>query len=53
MERCHAPYNIQREDYVWQWMEEVICSYLDRPEAEWEDILYEKRYDSVFCPGRS
>ncbi|KIK40806.1 hypothetical protein CY34DRAFT_806800, partial [Suillus luteus UH-Slu-Lm8-n1] len=42
MERCHAPYYIQREDYVCQWMEEVICSYLNRPEAEWEDILYEK-----------
>ncbi|KAG1762583.1 ras guanine nucleotide exchange factor domain-containing protein [Suillus occidentalis] len=42
MERCHAPYYIQRVDYVCQWMEEVICSYLNRPEAEWEDILYEK-----------
>lgn len=42
MERCHAPYYIQRVDYVCQWMEEVVCSYLNRPEAEWEDILYEK-----------
>ncbi|KAG1727048.1 ras guanine nucleotide exchange factor domain-containing protein [Suillus occidentalis] len=42
MERCHAPYHIQRVDYVCQWMEEVICSYLNRPEAEWDDILYEK-----------
>ncbi|KIK32668.1 hypothetical protein CY34DRAFT_814134, partial [Suillus luteus UH-Slu-Lm8-n1] len=42
MERCHAPYYIQRVDYVCQWMEEVVCSYLDRPEAEWDDILYEK-----------
>ncbi|KAG1750935.1 ras guanine nucleotide exchange factor domain-containing protein [Suillus occidentalis] len=42
MERCHAPYYIQRVDYVCQWMEEVICSYLNRPEAEWDDILFEK-----------
>lgn len=42
MERCHTPYHIQRVDYVCQWMEEVICSYLSRPEAEWEDILYDK-----------
>ncbi|KAG1773448.1 ras guanine nucleotide exchange factor domain-containing protein [Suillus occidentalis] len=41
-QRCHAPYYIQRVDYVCQWMKEVICSYLNRPEAEWEDILYEK-----------
>ncbi|KIK41604.1 hypothetical protein CY34DRAFT_85165 [Suillus luteus UH-Slu-Lm8-n1] len=53
MERCHTPYHIQRVDYVCQWMEEVICSYLNCPEAEWEDILYEKRYDSVFCSRRS
>ncbi|KAG2033736.1 ras guanine nucleotide exchange factor domain-containing protein [Suillus americanus] len=42
MERCHAPYYIQRVDYVCQWIEEVICSYLSRPEAEWEDIFYDK-----------
>ncbi|KAG1761256.1 ras guanine nucleotide exchange factor domain-containing protein [Suillus occidentalis] len=42
MERCHAPYYIQRVDYVCQWMEEVVCSYLNCSEAEWEDILYEK-----------
>jgi hypothetical protein len=53
MERCHAPYHIQRVDYICQWMEEVICSYLNRPEAQWEDIFFDKRYDSVFCPGRS
>ncbi|KAG1822748.1 ras guanine nucleotide exchange factor domain-containing protein [Suillus subaureus] len=53
MERCHAPYYIQRVDYVCQWIEEVICSYLSRPEAEWEDIFYDKRYDSVSCSRRS
>ncbi|KAG1746001.1 ras guanine nucleotide exchange factor domain-containing protein [Suillus paluster] len=42
MERCHTPYHIQRVDSVYQWIEEVICCYLKRPEAEWEDILYEK-----------
>lgn len=42
MERCHTPYYIQRVDYVCQWLEEVICSYLSRPEAEWEDIFYDK-----------
>ncbi|KAG1872516.1 ras guanine nucleotide exchange factor domain-containing protein [Suillus subalutaceus] len=42
MERCHTPYYIQRVDYVCQWIEEVICSYLSRPEAEWEDIFYDK-----------
>ncbi|KAG1751146.1 ras guanine nucleotide exchange factor domain-containing protein [Suillus lakei] len=58
MERCHTPYYIQRVDYVCQWMEEVICSYLSRPEVEWEDIFYEKsrrlgkkinRKCSVYC----
>jgi hypothetical protein len=47
MERCHAPYHIQRVDYVCHWMEHVVCSYLSRPELEWEDIFYEKRYGSV------
>ncbi|KAG2153116.1 ras guanine nucleotide exchange factor domain-containing protein [Suillus bovinus] len=42
MERCHTPYHIQRVDYVCQWMEEVICTYLSRPELEWEDVLYDK-----------
>ncbi|KAG1906703.1 ras guanine nucleotide exchange factor domain-containing protein [Suillus fuscotomentosus] len=42
MERCHTPYCIQRVDYVCQWMEEVVCSYLSRPEVEWEDIFYDK-----------
>lgn len=42
MERCHAPYHIQRVDYICHWMEEVICSYLSRPEAEWEDIFFDK-----------
>ncbi|KAG2129478.1 ras guanine nucleotide exchange factor domain-containing protein [Suillus clintonianus] len=43
MERCHIPYHIQRVDYVCQWMEQVICSYLSRPENEWEDIFYDKK----------
>jgi len=42
MERCHAPYQIQRVDYVCHWIEQVLCSYLRHPEMEWENIFYEK-----------
>lgn len=44
MERCHTPYQIQRVDYVCYWMEQVVCSYLSRPEMEWENIFYDKGY---------
>ncbi|KAG0700129.1 ras guanine nucleotide exchange factor domain-containing protein [Suillus ampliporus] len=42
MERCHAPYYIQRVNYICQWMEQVVCFYLTHPESQWEDIFYEK-----------
>ena len=40
MEKCHAPFKIQRIDYVCDWLEHVLSEYLVGTEAEWENRIY-------------
>ncbi|KAF8442976.1 ras guanine nucleotide exchange factor domain-containing protein [Boletus edulis BED1] len=41
MEKCHAPFKIQRVDYICDWLEHVLSEYLVGTEAEWETRIYD------------
>lgn len=49
MEKCHAPFKIQRVDYICDWLEHVVSEYLVGTEAEWERRIYDNWY--VNCTG--
>ncbi|KAG9315835.1 ras guanine nucleotide exchange factor domain-containing protein [Chiua virens] len=40
MEKCHAPFKIQRVDYICDWLEHVLSEYLVGSETEWEERIY-------------
>ncbi|KAF8555738.1 ras GEF [Imleria badia] len=40
MEKCHAPFKIQRVDYICDWLEHVLSEYLVGTEVEWETRIY-------------
>ncbi|KAF8133734.1 ras guanine nucleotide exchange factor domain-containing protein [Boletus edulis] len=44
MEKCHAPFKIQRVDYICDWLEHVLSEYLVGTEAEWETRIYDNWY---------
>lgn len=46
MEKCHAPFRIQRADYICDWLEHVLSEYLVGTEVEWEKRIYDNWYVS-------
>ncbi|KIJ17725.1 hypothetical protein PAXINDRAFT_9668 [Paxillus involutus ATCC 200175] len=40
MEKCHAPFKIQRVDYICDWLEHMLSKYRAGTEAEWEERIY-------------
>lgn len=49
MEKCHAPFKIQRVDYICDWLEHVLSEYLVGTEAEWEKRIYDNWYVDCCC----
>jgi hypothetical protein len=41
MEKCHAPFKVQRVDYICDWLEHVLSEYLVGTEVEWERRIYD------------
>ena len=44
MEKCHAPFKIQRVDYICDWLEYILSEYLLGTEVEWEKRIYDNWY---------
>lgn len=44
MEKCHAPFKVQRVDYICDWLEHVLSEYLVGTEVEWERRIYDNWY---------